>query len=48
VVPLPGSRITWEGIEITAEKASGRRHLVDTCLVRLAPEEPTEDEDDDD
>ncbi|AXE39055.1 hemolysin family protein [Acidipropionibacterium virtanenii] len=48
VVPLPGSRIVWEGIEITAEKAGGRRHQVDTCLVRLAPEEPSEDEEDDD
>lgn len=50
VVPIPGASIVWEGIEITAEKASGRRHQVDTCLVRLAPGQSDEskDEDDDD
>lgn len=50
VVPIPGASIVWEGIEITAEKASGRRHQVDTCLVRLAPGQSDEskDEDEDD
>lgn len=38
VVPIPGSQIIWEGLEITAEKATGRRHQIDTCLVRPAPE----------
>ncbi|WP_130865181.1 hemolysin family protein [Acidipropionibacterium timonense] len=48
VVPIPGSTIVWEGLEITAEKASGRRHQVDTCLVRRAPDTPQDQETDDD
>ena len=32
---------------ITAEKATGRRHQVDTCLVKRAPEETPDEEDDD-
>ena len=47
VVPIPGSVIIWEGLEITAEKATGRRHQVDTCLVKRAPEENPDEEDDD-
>ncbi|WCC80688.1 hemolysin family protein [Cutibacterium equinum] len=47
VVPIPGSVIIWEGLEITAEKATGRRHQVDTCLVRRAPEGTPKEEDDD-
>ena len=47
VVPIPGSVIIWEGLEITAEKATGRRHQVDTCLVKRAPEETPDQEDDD-
>ena len=47
VVPIPGSVIIWEGLEITAEKATGRRHQVDTCLVKRAPEETPDEEDDD-
>ncbi|MGA4668726.1 hemolysin family protein [Propionibacteriaceae bacterium Y1923] len=49
VVPIPGTQIIWEGIEITAEKAVGRRHQIDTCLVRRAPEpEPADEESTDD
>lgn len=48
VVPIPGAGIVWEGIEVTAEKASGRRHQVDTCLVRLAPGQSDESKDEDD
>ncbi|AER06447.1 hemolysin family protein [Cutibacterium acnes] len=47
VVPIPGSVIIWEGLEITAEKATGRRHQVDTCLVKRAPEETPDQEYDD-
>lgn len=45
VVPIPGSVIVWEGLEITAEKATGRRHQVDTCLVRRAPVESEQEDD---
>lgn len=52
VVPVPGAQVVWEGIEITAEKATGRRHQVDTYVAhRVAEEsieEKDEDEDDDD
>ena len=49
VVPIPGTSIVWEGIEITAEKAVGRRHQIDTCVVRPAPEpEPETEESGDD
>ncbi|QCV89092.1 HlyC/CorC family transporter [Acidipropionibacterium jensenii] len=48
VVPVPGASVVWEGIEITAEKATGRRHQVDTYLVRQVPAEPADEKDDDD
>nr|WP_203567391.1 hemolysin family protein [Aestuariimicrobium ganziense] len=48
MVPIPGSVIEWEGLEITAEKAVGRRHQIDTCLVRRAPEPLPEQDGDDD
>lgn len=48
VVPIPGTEIIWEGIQITAEKAVGRRHQIDTCVVRRAPEPDTQDEESDD
>ena len=38
VVPIPGSQVTYEGIEMTADKAVGRRHQIGTVLVRLVPE----------
>lgn len=47
VVPITGSVIVWEGLEITAEKATGRRHQVDTCLVRRADVDHREGEDED-
>ncbi|AZZ41917.1 HlyC/CorC family transporter [Acidipropionibacterium jensenii] len=48
VVPVPGASVVWEGIEITAEKATGRRHQVDTYLVRQVPAEPADEKDEDD
>ncbi|ROR53170.1 CBS domain containing-hemolysin-like protein [Luteococcus japonicus] len=39
VVPIPGSVVDWEGLRIEAEKAAGRRHQIDTCLVQRTPEE---------
>lgn len=44
VVPIPGSRVVWEGIEIVADQAIGRRHQIGTMLVRkLTQEELTTD-----
>jgi len=53
LVPIPGSAIEWKGIRIQAEKAVGRRHQIDTCLVSLVEpdenhSEDTDGEDDDD
>ena len=49
MVPLPGSRITWNGLEITAERATPRRHQIDTVLVRrLEPDVEQPDGGDDD
>ncbi len=39
MVPIPGSEIEWNGIHIKAERSKGRRHQIDTCIVRLAEEE---------
>ncbi len=44
-VPIPGSEVVWQGISIIAERATARRHQIDTVLVSLAPE-PEESEDD--
>ena len=48
VVPIPGAVVVWEGLEITAEKSAGRRHQIDTCLVRPAPADLEQQETDDD
>lgn len=37
VVPIPGSAIEYEGLEVVAERAVGRRHQIDTCIVRRIP-----------
>ena len=44
VVPIPGSSVTYEGIEMVADRAVGRRHQVGTVLVRLASEKSQEEE----
>ena len=36
VVPIPGSTLTWEGIELVAERGSGRRHAIRTVLASRA------------
>ncbi len=46
MVPIEGSRVVWNGIEILAEKATRRRHRIDTVLVRLVGDEPDVDEGD--
>ncbi len=48
VVPIPGSKVTYEGIEMTADKAVGRRHQIGTVLVRHVPENPDDEEHNDD
>ncbi|MDN5569838.1 MAG: hemolysin family protein [Propionibacteriaceae bacterium] len=34
-VPIPGSVVDWEGIELVAERASGRRHAIQTVVAGL-------------
>lgn len=48
VVPIPGSRVAYRGIEMTADKAVGRRHQIGTVLVRHVPETPDSEERNDD
>ncbi len=35
-VPIPGSSLTWEGLDLTADQYAGRRHQIATILVRRA------------
>lgn len=35
-VPIPGSVVHWQGIELTAERGSGRRHAIQTVLAARA------------
>lgn len=48
VVPIPGSRVVHQGIEMVADRAVGRRHQVGSVLVRLVPEENDEGNEDND
>jgi CBS domain containing-hemolysin-like protein len=34
-VPIPGSVVRWEGIELTAERGADRRHTIQTVLASL-------------
>jgi len=34
-VPIPGSIVTWEGLELIADRPTGRRNQIGTVLVRL-------------
>lgn len=44
-VPIIGSEIVWEGLKFVAEKATGRRHQIDTIIVCRKPQpEPELDE----
>ena len=45
VVPIPGSRAEWEGLEMVADRAIGRRHQIGTVLVRRAPDPESPEED---
>ena len=40
-VPIPGSSLIWEGLEMTADQYAGRRHQIATILVRRAPDATT-------
>ncbi len=37
-VPIPGSVVTWNGIELTAERGEGRRHTIQTVLASRVPD----------
>jgi CBS domain containing-hemolysin-like protein len=37
VVPIPGAKAIWEGIELVAERGTGRRHQIKTVLASKAP-----------
>jgi CBS domain containing-hemolysin-like protein len=37
-VPIPGSIVHWEGLELIADRPSGRRNQIGTVLVRLESE----------
>ncbi|MGC3992974.1 MAG: hemolysin family protein [Propionicimonas sp.] len=38
-VPIPGSVVQWEGIELTAERGTDRRHTIQTVLASLADDD---------
>lgn len=42
-IPIPGSVVEWEGIELVAERASGRRHNIQTVLAGLIDPATTTD-----
>ncbi|NLE96447.1 MAG: HlyC/CorC family transporter [Propionibacterium sp.] len=42
LVPIPGSRTEYQGIEMVADRAVGRRHQIGSVIVRLLPDEETE------
>ncbi len=42
-VPIPGSVVHWEGLELVAERGTGRRHSIRTVLARQV--ETTDEED---
>ncbi|RRD48050.1 HlyC/CorC family transporter [Tessaracoccus sp. OH4464_COT-324] len=43
LVPIPGSRTTYQGIEMVADRAVGRRHQIGTIVVRQLPEGQAEE-----
>ena len=42
-VPIAGSVVEWEGIELVAERASGRRHTIQTVVADLIRDESDAD-----
>jgi len=47
-VPIPGSTLVWEGLEMIADQYAGRRHQISTILVHRALEEESADADQED
>ena len=47
-VPIPGSTLVWEGLEMTADQYAGRRHQISTILIHRASAEDSEDPDQED
>lgn len=45
LVPIPGSVVRWEGLELTAERSAGRRHTIETVVVRQATDDEAADVD---
>ncbi len=41
-IPIPGSSVVWEGIELVAERASGRRHAIQTVVAGLVADADAE------
>ena len=41
-VPIPGSVIEWEGLELVAERGSGRRHSIRTMLAGRVSDAPSD------
>lgn len=46
-VPIPGAKTVWQGLEIVAERSTARRHQIDTLLVRRAPEDGDQQDEED-
>ncbi|MPM26970.1 hypothetical protein SDC9_73475 [bioreactor metagenome] len=44
MVPIAGSVVRWEGLELVAERAQGRRNQIGTVLVTRTGDEETGDE----
>ncbi len=44
-VPIPGATVRWEGLELVADRPSGRRHQVGTVLVRRLHDHEADDGD---
>ena len=44
-VPIPGSTLVWEGLEMTADQYTGRRHQIATIIVSRVGESQTESTD---
>ncbi|MFV0451209.1 MAG: hemolysin family protein [Propioniciclava sp.] len=43
-VPIPGSVVEWEGIELVAERGAGRRHSIQTVVASLIEADPPADQ----
>ncbi len=43
-VPIPGSSVRWQGIELTAERGTGRRNSIRTVLATLVEDEDPADQ----